>query len=114
MKKNVKIIRCDNAGENKMIEDNFMKNFKEIKFEFTSPGTPKQNHMVERGFATLYSRMRAILTHAGLYQKLKTGPWTKCVETVENIMVSPHKEKCTHENFYRKIPDYAKYLRSFG
>ena len=95
MKKNVKIIFCDNAGENKMIEDNFMKNFKEIKFEFTSPGTPKQNRMVERGFATLYSRMRAILTHAGLYQKLKTGPWTKCVATtneLENSTVNPHEE----------------------
>ena len=32
MKKNIKIICCDNAGKNKIIEENCMKNFKEIKF----------------------------------------------------------------------------------
>ena len=40
MNKNVKIIRSDNAGENKTLEENCMNNLEEIKFEFTSPGTP--------------------------------------------------------------------------
>ena len=47
MNKNVKIICCDNAGENKTLEENFMKNSEEIKFEFTSPGNPQQNGVVE-------------------------------------------------------------------
>ena len=29
-------------------------------------------------------------------------------------MVNPHKEKCAHEKFYKKIPDYAKYLNTLG
>ena len=45
-KENVKIIRCDNSGKNKTLEENFMKKFEGIEFEFTSPGTPHQNGMV--------------------------------------------------------------------
>ena len=28
-------------------------------------------------------------------------------------MVKPHKEKCAHEKFYDKIPDYTKHLNTF-
>ena len=36
----VKIIRCDNAGENKVLERESDKNELEIIFEDTGPGTP--------------------------------------------------------------------------
>ena len=42
MKKNVKIIFCDNTGEIKTIEGNWTKNLEEINFEFTSPGIPQK------------------------------------------------------------------------
>ena len=109
MKKNVKIIRGDNAGENRTLKKYFMKNFKEIKFEFTSPGTPHKNVVVEWGFAKLYSRTRAMMIHAVLHENLKTGLSPECTATatkLENIMVNPHKEKCAHEKFYGKISDY--------
>ena len=48
MKKNVKIICRDNAGEKKTLEENCANNFEEIKCEFISPGTPYQNVVVER------------------------------------------------------------------
>ena len=40
MKKNAKMMCCDNAGENKTLEENCAENFEEIKFEFMSRGTP--------------------------------------------------------------------------
>ena len=46
MKKDVIIIRCDNAGENKTLEKNCGNNFEEIKFEFTSPDTLQKNDVV--------------------------------------------------------------------
>ena len=95
MKKNAKIILCDNAGENKALEENRMKNFKVIKFEFTSPGTPQKNGVVEHGFATLYSRMRATMAHAGLHENLNTGLWSECEATatkLENIVVNSQKK----------------------
>ena len=49
----VKIIRCDNAGENKVLETESDKNDLGIIFEHTAPGTPQQNGVVERAFATV-------------------------------------------------------------
>ena len=44
----VKIIRCDNAGESKVLERESDKNELGIIFECTAPGTPQQNGVVER------------------------------------------------------------------
>ena len=35
----VKIFFCDNSGEKKTLEEGCVESFKEIGFEFTSPGT---------------------------------------------------------------------------
>ena len=94
-----------------------MKNSEEIKFEFTSPGTPQKNDVIEQGFATRYSIMRAVMTNAGINENLKICLWTECAATpnkLENIMVKQYKDKLSHEKFYGKMPDYAKYLRNFG
>ena len=91
------------------------KNFQEIKFEFTSLGNPQQNGMLERIFATLHSVMCVMMTQVGLHENLRTGIWPDCAATatkLENIMVNPHKNKCSHENFYGKILDYTIYLRT--
>jgi gag-polypeptide of LTR copia-type len=63
----VKNIRCDNSGENKSFHEAVKadKDLK-IKFEFTAPHTPQQNGKVERKFATLYGKMRAMLNAAKL------------------------------------------------
>ena len=42
VRKNFKIVCCDNAGENKTLKENQAKFFEEIKFGFTSPGTPQK------------------------------------------------------------------------
>ena len=34
-------LRCDNAGENKSLRDELIKDKPKIKFEFTSPKTPQ-------------------------------------------------------------------------
>ena len=71
----------------------FHEELRKNKFEFTSPGTPHQNGVVEQVFASLYSRMRLMITHAGLHENIKTGIWPKCAATVtklENIMVNTH------------------------
>ena len=60
----------------------------------TSPGTPHQNGVEERGFATLYSWMHAMMVHMGIDKYLKTRLWPNCAATktkIENIMVNPHE-----------------------
>ena len=49
----VQRIRMDNAGENKMLAKSCDHNEMGIKFEYTAPGTPQQNGVVERAIVTL-------------------------------------------------------------
>ena len=61
IKKNIKIIFCDNACKNNTLEEKGAKQIKEINFEFTSPGTPQKNGVIERGLDTLYCQMRVTM-----------------------------------------------------
>ena len=49
----IKYIRLDNSGENKGLQDECEKQNLGIIFEFTAPGTPQQNSVVERKVPTL-------------------------------------------------------------
>ena len=55
----VQSIRCDNAGENKILEENCKKTtgLAHIKFKYTPRDTPQFNGVVERAFVTLYGRV---------------------------------------------------------
>ena len=48
----VKYIRLDNSGENKALEQECLRLGLGIQFEYTAPGTPQQNGVVERSFPT--------------------------------------------------------------
>ena len=60
----VQRIRMDNAGENKMLAKSSDQNEMGIKFEYTAPGTPQQNGVVERAFVTLIGSGTAMMNHA--------------------------------------------------
>ena len=93
MKKNVKIIRCENSGKSKTFKGNCAKNFEKNKFEFMSQGPPYQNGVLERGFVTLYSRMHVMMSHSVIHENPNTFLWPKCAATatkLENIMVNMH------------------------
>ena len=76
-----KYLRCDNAGENHKTEEECYKQGLGITFEYTLPNTPHQNGKVERRFATLYGRVRAMLNGARLTKKLRGSLWTECART---------------------------------
>jgi transposase InsO family protein len=46
--KTVKHIRCDNAGENKLLENECLQQGLGITFEYTAPSTPQHNGHIER------------------------------------------------------------------
>jgi hypothetical protein len=59
---NIKYVRLDNAGENKLfasIGNNHIWNL-QLTFEFTGAHTPQQNYLAEVGSATLWGRWRAM------------------------------------------------------
>ena len=71
MNRIVKYIRCNNSGENKLIEQELINNeVKEVITEFVAPDTPQHNGVVERAYAFLCNHVRAILNQAGFPEKL--------------------------------------------
>ena len=85
-------------------------------FEFTAPGTPQRNSVVERKVPTLVGRARAMLIQAGINSKEKGGFWCEVISTatnLDNIMVRPDRTKPPYTLFYNKDAQFMKNLRSF-
>ena len=113
----IKYIRLDNSGENKGLQDECEKQNLGIIFEFTAPGTPQQNSVVERKIRTLMGRSRAMMLTAGFSQQDKRKFWCEVISTatkLDNIMVRKERAKPPFTLFYNDKAKYTKFLRSFG
>ena len=55
----IKYIRLDNSGENRSFQKECDKQNLGIIFEFTAPGTPQQNSVVERKIPTLNGKIKS-------------------------------------------------------
>lgn len=112
----VKFIRCDNAGENESLKKALDQEGSAIRFEFTARMTPQQNGKVERAFATLYGRMRAMMLGAGFDESAKMKLWMEAAATatkLDNILSSSGKDS-PYKQFYGEDPGYQKHLKRFG
>ena len=58
-------LRMDNLGENKKLQKILKDKNLNVSVEFTPRDTPQYNTVVERAFATLYGRIRAMLNGGG-------------------------------------------------
>jgi hypothetical protein len=114
--KKIKFIRCDNAGENESLKQKTEEEGMNIKFEFTARKTPQQNGKVERAFATLYGRMRAMMAGAKWNEEMKNKYWMEAAATATKLdnILNEKGEPSPYEKFYNKSPDFEKHLRTFG
>ena len=58
--------------------------------EYTAPGTPQQNGVVERAFVTVMGRARAMMNHAGFTMAKTQQLWCEAAQTatlLDNILV---------------------------
>ena len=113
----MKNIRLDNSGENRSLQKECEKQNLGMIFEFTAPGTPQQNSVVERKIPTLMGRSRAMMIEAGFSQQDRRKMWCEVISTatkLDNIMVRKERTKPPYTLFYSEEPEYKKYLRSFG
>jgi len=69
----VKIIYCDDAGENKVFYEECRSKRIIIRYEFSGTRTPERNGKVERKLQTFYGRIRTMLNFAGLKYHHKNG-----------------------------------------
>jgi hypothetical protein len=114
---NIVRFRCDNAGENKSFQATLNKDMPyEIQFEYTAPYTPQQNGRIERKFATLYGKIRALSTAAQFQQKLRNDLWPHAallVTDLKNTIVDT-KGSTPHFILTGTNPNWVKNLRTFG
>ena len=96
----VNIFRCDNAGENEVLERESDKDELGIIFEYTAPGTPPQNGVVERAFVTVMGRARAMMNHAGFAMAKRQQWWCEAAQTVHYWIIF----------WYNTVPKVPLYL----
>jgi hypothetical protein len=105
----------DNAGENTSFEKSAKNENLGITFEYTAPGTPQQNGLVERAFATLTGRVRAMMNQAGIPINIRERLWAEAAGTatkLESILV--HDADTSYKKFFGTDPPYKRHLRVFG
>jgi hypothetical protein len=114
---NVETIRLDNSGENTKFQELMVKNnFGGVQFEFTAPRTPQQNGVVERAFATLMGRMRAMMSSAGLSTELRALLWAECARTATMLenSISDTNQGAPIKRFYGEQYKWFPNLKQFG
>ena len=84
----VKNIRLDKSGEKRSLQKECERQNLGIIFEFTAPGTPKQNSVVERKIPTLMGRSRAMMIQAGFSQQDKRSSGVKSYPQQQNWTTS--------------------------
>ena len=92
----IKYIRLDNSGEKRSLKQECDKQNLGIIFEFTAPGTPQQNSVVEREIPTLMGRSKAMMIRAGFSQQDKRKFWCEVISTatkLDSIMVRKERTK---------------------
>ena len=113
----VKSIRADNAGENKKLETALVNANLGAQFEYTASRSPQQNGAVERSFATLYGRVRAMFHGCGMDQELRGRLWAEAGQTatlLDNLLIMEGKQLSRTEELMKFLPDYSSKLRTFG
>jgi len=113
----VKIIRCDNAGENKTAIQEIQEKYGGIIPEFMAPHMLQQNGVIERRFPTLKTRASAMMKDANLTQEAKNKLWGEAAmmaNVMENITLNPKQEKTPFEIFTGKKSKLYSKLVEFG
>jgi hypothetical protein len=113
----VQSLRCDNSGENirfhRLVQEDKTLT---ARFELTAQYTPEQNGMVERKYATLYGKVRAMLNWANFPESLRQLLWAQCANhatQLENIL-SKQNSSTASELFYGQNPPWIQHLKIFG
>ena len=91
----IKKIRLDNSGENKIFEKECDKQNLGVIFEFTAPGKPQQNSVVERRIPALMGRARAMVIQAGTDSKGRGEFLCEVISTATKLNGEARQNKAT-------------------
>ena len=117
----VKYLHCDNAGENRKLEEriNGVDWKLNVEFEYTARDTPQQNHLAELAFATIANRGRAMMHRAHLPMELRYKLFPKAfgAATVLDWLMPIELDgilKTRYEHFKGAKPKFVNHLRIWG
>jgi len=117
----VKIIRMDNAGENKKLEARMQSVDWQmnIKVEYTARDTPQQNHLAELAFAVIANRGRAMMSKANIPMETRYRLYSEAFKTatlLDGLVITTldGKSLTRYEHWDGKLPEFAKHLRTWG
>jgi hypothetical protein len=113
----VKLIRCDDSGENKSFDDECCASEHNIKLDFSGPRTPQRNGKVERKFQIFFGRIRAILNNAGLEEGLRSVVWDECARNttfLSSITALKSREMCPYQLMFGNKPKLPSSFKMFG
>ena len=117
----VKMIRMDNAGKNKGLEQcmNGAAWKLDIDVEYTARDTPQQNHLAELSLAKIASKGQALMASANVPQDMCYRLFREAMTTatlLDNLMVVnvSGKEGTRFEHFTGKNTRFASHLRTWG
>ena len=118
---NVKFVRLDNAGENRLLKTRSESNEwkMNLQFEFTARDTPQQNSLAEVGFAVIANRGRALMHGANIplsKQFVVFHEAFKMATVLDGLMIVKvdGEEKTRYEHWCGKIPGFVKHLKVWG
>jgi len=112
-----RIIRCDNAGEIVKLPDALVAAQLIVTFEYTPPGSPQFNGVVERKFQTLYARVRAILNDTKFPTPLRNSLWAEAANfatDLHNMLVTASKPTSSWFAFHGVEHPFVRTLHKFG
>ena len=120
--KPVKRIRCDNAGENKKLEERLRSvdwKLGDIQFEYTASYTPQQNSRIEKGFETILNRGRAMLVAANIPENRRYLFAKEAFQTATKlddltVIEFKGKEKCRLQHWGEDIPNFVHSMIPWG
>ena len=101
----VQRLRCNNAGENQALKQTCNQEGLVINFEYTAPGTPQQNGLIEHKFATLFNWVCALLNGGKFTAYLQSGLWAEAANTatiLKNNLITPTRTLNPFEQFFGK------------
>ncbi len=111
-----KFLRCDNAGENIALLE--VCDIYNVTPEMTSPHTPQENGVVERGFAIVRNRAIAMMNDLDLDKDIKGKLWAEALNTstylVNITACNPNKLESSHRKLLGEKAITLKHLKTFG
>ena len=114
-------VRCDNAGENKLLEKRAASSDWKlnIEFEYTARDTPQQNHLAEIALAVIANRGRALMHSANVPYDIRFKVWKEAFKTATlldglTVIEIDGKKATRFEHWKGTNPAFAGHLRTWG